>query len=99
MMQVARDLGTLWTTLQPPSDCTPSDREALLLEVATASAGAHAAWQSEQAVTSEVHNLTLPAAAAPNYAGQSVEQTILVHCCFAVSDDVWALSPMSRLGC
>lgn len=74
MMQVARDLGTLWTTLQPPSDCTPSDREALLLEVATASAGAHAAWQSEQAVTSEVHSLTLPAAATLNYACQIVEQ-------------------------
>lgn len=54
-LQVARDVGTLWTTLQPPSDCSPSDRQGLLLEVATASAAAHAAWQSEQAVKAQVH--------------------------------------------
>ena len=47
-MQVARDVGTLWATLQPPSDCSPAQREGLLLEVATASAAAHATWQSEQ---------------------------------------------------
>lgn len=54
VLQVARDLGTLWTTLQPPSECSPSDRHALLLEVASASAAAHAAWQAEEAIKSQV---------------------------------------------
>ena len=53
-LQVARDLGTLWTTLQPPSDCSPSEKEALLVEVATASAAAHAAWQAEEDAKSQV---------------------------------------------
>lgn len=60
LLQVARDLGTLWATLQPPSDCSPSDRQALLLEVATASAAAHAAWQSEQAAKTQVSVLSVP---------------------------------------
>ena len=46
--QVARDVGTLWATLQPPSDCTPAQREGLLLEVATASAAAHSTWKAEE---------------------------------------------------
>ena len=82
-MQVARDLGTLWTTLQPPSECTPSDREALLLEVATASAGAHAAWQSEHAVTSQVHSLKLPAAA--NLKQASTSSAGQPHSCLLLS--------------
>ncbi|KAL3143003.1 hypothetical protein ABBQ38_003282 [Trebouxia sp. C0009 RCD-2024] len=45
---VARDVGTLWATLQPPSDCTPAQRESLLLEVATASAAAHSTWKADQ---------------------------------------------------
>ncbi len=53
-VQVARDLGTLWATLQPPTDCTPPQRETLLLDVATASAAAHSAWQSEQDLLSKV---------------------------------------------
>lgn len=53
-MQVARDLGTLWATLQPPSDCSPQQREALLLDVVTASAAAHATWQSEQDSVTQV---------------------------------------------
>ena len=52
-VQVARDLGTLWATLQPPTDCTPAQRESLLLDVATASAAAHSAWQSEQDLLSK----------------------------------------------
>ena len=53
-VQVARDLGTLWATLQPPQDCTPPQRESLLLDVATASAAAHSAWQSVQDLLSKV---------------------------------------------
>lgn len=41
-------MGTLWATLQPPSDCTPAQRESLLLEVATASAAAHSTWKADQ---------------------------------------------------
>ena len=41
-------MGTLWATLQPPSDCTTAQREALLLEVATASATAHSTWKADQ---------------------------------------------------
>ena len=48
VVQVARDVGTLWATLQPPSDCTTAQREALLLEVATASAAAHSTWKADQ---------------------------------------------------
>ena len=55
-VQVARDLGTLWATLQPPTDCTPPQRESLLLDVATASAAAHYAWQSEQDLLSKVES-------------------------------------------
>lgn len=53
-MQVARDVGTLWATLQPPSDCTPAQREGLLLEVATASAVAHSSWQADQEAALQV---------------------------------------------
>ncbi len=55
-VQVARDLGTLWATLQPPTDCTPPQRESLLLDVATSSAAAHSAWRSEQDVLSKVES-------------------------------------------
>ena len=47
--QVARDVGTLWATLQAPSVCTPAQREGLLLEVATASAAAHSTWKAQEA--------------------------------------------------
>ena len=53
-VQVARDVGTLWATLQPPADCTLAQRESLLLEVATASAVAHATWKSEQESVAQV---------------------------------------------
>ncbi|DBB16654.1 TPA: hypothetical protein ACH3X3_014907 [Trebouxia sp. C0006] len=55
LTQVARDLGTLWATLQPPQDCTPPQRESLLLDVATASAAAHSAWLSEQDLLSKAN--------------------------------------------
>lgn len=55
-VQVAHDLGTLWATLQPPKDCTPPQRESLLLDVATASAAAHSALRSEQDLLSKVES-------------------------------------------
>ncbi|DBA70834.1 TPA: hypothetical protein ACH3X2_011607 [Trebouxia sp. C0005] len=55
LTQVAHDLGTLWATLQPPKDCTPPQRESLLLDVATASAAAHSALRSEQDLLSKAN--------------------------------------------
>ena len=55
MLQVSRDLSTLWATLQPPSECSSQQREGLLLEVAIASAAAHATWQAQQHALTQVH--------------------------------------------